>query len=56
MSYPKNMADVYGMMINSLANNTMTSIILSNNMIFANMHRLRFQCNYCQDIYGSMVK
>lgn len=41
MSYPKNISDVYGMMINSLADNTMASVRLANNMIFANMEAFK---------------
>jgi hypothetical protein len=41
MPYPKNIADVYGMMINSLADNTMASVRLANNMIFTNMEAFK---------------
>lgn len=41
MPYPKNISDVYGMMINSLADNTMASVRLANNMIFANMEAFK---------------
>lgn len=37
MPYPKNIADVYGMTINSLADSTMASARLANNMVFTNM-------------------
>ena len=39
--YPRNMAETYGMMVNSLTDNTMATVRLANNMIFANLEAFK---------------
>jgi hypothetical protein len=40
-SYPRNMAETYGMMVNSLTDNTMATVRLANNMMFANLEAFK---------------
>jgi hypothetical protein len=39
--YPRNVADTYGMIVNSLTDNTMATVRLTNNMIFANLEAFK---------------
>jgi hypothetical protein len=39
--YPRNMAETYGMMVNNLTGNTMATVRLANNMMFANLEAFK---------------